>query len=324
MFGASTASYQIEGAWDEDGKGLSVWDTFAAEPGKVIDGSDGKVACDHYHRYVDDVGPDEDGSASVPTASRSRGRGSSPTAPAPPTPRASTSTTASSTSSSAPASSRWRRCSTGTCPRPCRTQAAGRTAPPPRRFGEYAALCAERLGDRVGKWAPVNEPNVVTLLGHGIGEHAPGKKLGFDAVPGGPPPQPRARSRRPGAAGQRRQGDRRRDQPRSRSGRPRTPPRTSPRGTCSTRCGTGSSPTRCCSASTPGPRRELGGRDADPGRRPRDDRAAARLLRVQLLQPDAHLRRQGGRRGAVRDGGHPRLSRRPGSAGRSCPRGCAR
>ena len=37
------------------------------------------------------------------------------------------------------------------------------------------ALCAERLGDRVGKWAPINEPNVVTLLGHAIGEHAPGK-----------------------------------------------------------------------------------------------------------------------------------------------------
>ena len=42
---------------------------------------------------------------------------------------------------------------------------------------------AARLGDRVGKWVPVNEPNVVTLLGHGIGEHAPGQSLGFGALP---------------------------------------------------------------------------------------------------------------------------------------------
>ena len=54
-FGASTASYQIEGAVREGGRGASVWDTFCAQPGRVADGSSGEVACDHYHRYVDDV-----------------------------------------------------------------------------------------------------------------------------------------------------------------------------------------------------------------------------------------------------------------------------
>src|ERR1700759_1605540 len=56
VFGTSTASYQIEGAVREDGRGPSVWDTFCAQPGNIVDGSSGEVACDHYHRYVEDVG----------------------------------------------------------------------------------------------------------------------------------------------------------------------------------------------------------------------------------------------------------------------------
>ncbi len=55
VWGAATASYQIEGAAYEDGKGLSVWDTFSHEPGKVFEGNTGDVACDHYHRYKEDV-----------------------------------------------------------------------------------------------------------------------------------------------------------------------------------------------------------------------------------------------------------------------------
>jgi beta-glucosidase len=182
VFGTSTASYQIEGAWDEDGKGLSIWDTFAAEPGRIKDGSDGKVACDHYHRLTEDVGlmkdlgigayrfsiawprvqPDGTGPANTAgldfydrLVDELVGAGIEPMATL----------------------YHW------DLPQALQDRGGWESRETAERFGEYAALCAERLGDRVGKWAPVNEPNVVTLLGHGIGEHAPGKKLGFDSVP---------------------------------------------------------------------------------------------------------------------------------------------
>lgn len=55
VWGAATASYQIEGAWNEDGKGLSIWDEFSHTPGKVKNNDTGDVACDHYHRFREDV-----------------------------------------------------------------------------------------------------------------------------------------------------------------------------------------------------------------------------------------------------------------------------
>ncbi len=55
LWGASTAAYQIEGAVREDGRGPSIWDTFSHLPGKIMDGDTGDVACDHYHRWPEDV-----------------------------------------------------------------------------------------------------------------------------------------------------------------------------------------------------------------------------------------------------------------------------
>ncbi len=55
IWGAATASYQIEGAAAEDGKGPSIWDTFAHTPGKVANGEHGDIACDHYHKFKEDV-----------------------------------------------------------------------------------------------------------------------------------------------------------------------------------------------------------------------------------------------------------------------------
>ncbi|HEY3498375.1 MAG TPA: family 1 glycosylhydrolase, partial [Polyangiaceae bacterium] len=55
VWGTAAASYQIEGAASADGKGPSVWDMFCRKPGAVFDGHTGEVACDHYHRYAEDV-----------------------------------------------------------------------------------------------------------------------------------------------------------------------------------------------------------------------------------------------------------------------------
>jgi beta-glucosidase len=55
VWGTATSSYQIEGAVDEDGRGPSIWDTFTKKPGTIEDGSSGDIACDHFHRYKEDV-----------------------------------------------------------------------------------------------------------------------------------------------------------------------------------------------------------------------------------------------------------------------------
>ena len=56
LWGTATSAYQIEGAVDEDGRGRSIWDTFAHTPGKIDDGTNADRANDHYHRYKEDVG----------------------------------------------------------------------------------------------------------------------------------------------------------------------------------------------------------------------------------------------------------------------------
>ena len=74
VWGAATSAYQIEGAVHEDGRGVSIWDTFARTPGRVANGETGDVAADHYHRYRRGRRAHVASSASRRTASRSPGR----------------------------------------------------------------------------------------------------------------------------------------------------------------------------------------------------------------------------------------------------------
>ncbi|MEP7088619.1 MAG: GH1 family beta-glucosidase [Nocardioidaceae bacterium] len=181
-FGASTAAYQVEGAVHEGGRGASVWDTFCAEPGRIVDGSSGEVACDHYHRYPEDVAlmgdlglggyrfsvawpriqPEGSGRANAEglafydrLVDELLAAGVQPMATL----------------------FHW------DLPQALEDRGGWLARDTTDRFAEYATLLALKLGDRVEHWCPVNEPNVVTLLGHALGLHAPGKRLMFDALP---------------------------------------------------------------------------------------------------------------------------------------------
>ncbi|MEZ5098102.1 MAG: GH1 family beta-glucosidase [Nocardioides sp.] len=180
-FGTSTAAYQIEGAWDEDGKGPSIWDVFTHEPDRIVDGSTGDVACDHYHRYPEDVALMERLGTTGYRFSISWPR-VIPTG-------------------SGPVNEKGldfydrlvdELLAHGQQPMvtlyhwdlPAELEQDGGWLNPAtvERFAEYAAVVAARLADRVEHWVPVNEPNVVTILGYGTGTHAPGKALMFDSL----------------------------------------------------------------------------------------------------------------------------------------------
>ncbi|MFF1722236.1 GH1 family beta-glucosidase [Streptomyces sviceus] len=173
QWGVSTSAHQIEGAADE--RERSVWDTFTAEPGRVKDGSTAAVACDHYHRYREDVsllaslGVDAYRfSVSWPRV-RSEGgldfydrlvdelvaAGVRPV----------------------PTLFHW------DLPESLQEEGGWLNRDTASRFAEYVSLVADRLGDRVKKWITLNEPAEHTMFGHALGGHAPGKQLMFDALP---------------------------------------------------------------------------------------------------------------------------------------------
>ncbi len=181
-FGTSTAAYQIEGAISEDGRGPSIWDAFTAQPGRIKDGSSGEVACDHYHRLDEDVAllkrlgaPGYRFSIAWPRIQPS-GRGEPNAAGLDFYDRLIDKLLAAGVQPMATLY-HW------DLPQALEDDGGWLNRSTIDRFADYAAIVGERYADRVEHWIPVNEPNVVTMLGYSIGMHAPGRTLMFDALP---------------------------------------------------------------------------------------------------------------------------------------------
>ena len=176
LWGAATSAYQIEGAVEDDGRGPSIWDMFEKKPGAIWNGQSGRVACDHYHRFRDDV-----------ALMKSLGLGAY---------RFSVS---------------WPRVLPGgtgavnekglafydalvdallgagitplltlfhwDLPEALQLRGGWMTRDAAGWFAEYAALVTKRLSDRVPYWMTINEPRSFIGAGYRLGIHAPGEQL---------------------------------------------------------------------------------------------------------------------------------------------------
>ncbi|SDI23689.1 beta-glucosidase [Actinokineospora alba] len=174
MWGAATASYQIEGAVDEGGRGRSIWDTFAHTPGKVAGGDTGDVAADHYHRYRSDVALMRDlgldayrFSVAWPRV-QPTGRGPANVAGLDFYDRL-VDELASHDITPMLTLYHW------DLPQELEDAGGWAARDTAARFAEYADLVALRLGDRVPLWTTLNEPWCSAFLGYSSGDHAPGR-----------------------------------------------------------------------------------------------------------------------------------------------------
>ncbi|GAB3153210.1 GH1 family beta-glucosidase [Micromonospora sonneratiae] len=181
-WGVSTSAYQIEGATSQDGRGTSIWDTFAHQPGRVVDGTTGDVACDHYHRYPEDVALMADLGVSAYRFSiawpRIQPDGTSPANPAG-LAFYDRLVDALLDRGIDPVATlfHW------DLPQALEDRGGWLARDTAYRFAEYADLVARQLGDRVKLWITLNEPFVHMSYGYGMGVHAPGRMHLFDAFP---------------------------------------------------------------------------------------------------------------------------------------------
>jgi beta-glucosidase len=174
LWGSATAAYQVEGAWNVDGRGESIWDRFAHTPGKIKGDANGDVACDSYHRYAEDIAilrklgmrsyrfsiawprvqPDGKGPANakgldyykrVTDALLEAGIRPFPTL------------------------YHW------DLPQPLEDAGGWPNRDTAPRMADYTRIVVDALGDRIKQWAIFNEPKTFTHVGYWQGTHAPGR-----------------------------------------------------------------------------------------------------------------------------------------------------
>jgi len=175
IWGAATAAYQIEGAAQEDGRGLSIWDTFSKIEGNVLNGDNGDVACDHYHRWHDDIEHMKRIGLKGYRLSFSWSR-LFPAGDSTREPRGFAFYDALIDGLLAAGIEPLVTLYHWDLPQALEDKGGWRNRETITAFGEYVAAVAEHFGDRVKKIATINEPWCVAWLGHGLGVHAPGIK----------------------------------------------------------------------------------------------------------------------------------------------------
>ncbi len=176
-WGAATASYQIEGAACDDGKGASIWDVFCRQPGRIRDGDHGDTACDHYHRFREDV-------------RLMAGMGLRAYRFSVSWPRVLPEGTGRVNKAGLDFYERlvdalleqgiepWVTLFHWDYPYALFCRGGWLARDSAAWFADYTRLMADRLSDRVTHWITLNEPQVFLSMGHASGTHAPGLKLG--------------------------------------------------------------------------------------------------------------------------------------------------
>jgi beta-glucosidase len=181
LWGVAASAFQTEGAVNKDGRGQSVWDVYAHTPGRTTNGETADIACDHYHRYPEDIG-----------LMSGLGVGAY---------RLSTAWPRIFPHGSGQVNQRgldfydrvidlllhegiepWICLHHWDMPVAVEEKGGWRSRETPKIFADYAATIARHFGDRVKRFAPINEPNVIPWVAYNVGRHAPGKQSYEDSL----------------------------------------------------------------------------------------------------------------------------------------------